>query len=61
MQLPAQAMMILMNKLEKIKLIENKIQEIKTALTFWNQEIEKYTLTLTELTNQLDEIKRNIK
>ena len=50
-----------MNNQQKIQLIESKIKEIQSTLTLWKQEIEKYTLTLTELTNQLNEIKRNIK
>ena len=42
---------------QKIKKIENLIQQTKSTLTLWNKEIEKYTLTLTELTNQLNQIK----
>ena len=46
---------------QQINLIETKIEEIKSTLTLWNKEIENYTLTLKELTNQLQEIKLQIK
>jgi len=44
-------------KLEK----QGIIKQTQTQLKLWKQEIEKYTLTLTELTNQLNEIKLQIK
>jgi len=44
----------------KIKTIENLIQEINSTLALWKQEIEKYTLTLQQLTNQLSTIKKQI-
>ena len=42
---------------KQIKQIESKIKEIKSTLTLWKKEIENYTLTLTELTKKLQEIK----
>ena len=50
-----------MTNKQKIKQIESKIKETKSILALWNKEIEKYTLTLKELTNQLNEIKLQIK
>ena len=48
------------NQQQKIKQIENLIQQTQSALTLWKQEIERHTLTLKELTNQLNEIKLQI-
>ena len=50
-----------MNNQQKIKLIENKIKQTQSTLTHWNQEIEKYTLTLNNLNQQLNKIKLQIK
>ena len=47
-----------MNRKTKIQLIESKIVEIKTLLTHWTQQIQKYTLDLENLTNQLNQIKK---
>jgi len=49
-----------MNKLEKINLIETKIKEIKSTLALWTQEIEKHTLTLKEITQQVNTIKKSL-
>ena len=45
---------------QKIKQIENLIQQTQSTLTLWNKEIEKYSLTLQQLTKQLNEIKKQI-
>jgi hypothetical protein len=47
-----------MNNQAKIKQIETKIREIKSALTLWTQNIEKYNSALTEITSQLTNIKK---
>ena len=49
-----------MTQQQKIKQIENLIQEIKSTLTLWNQDIQKYTLTLKQLTNELNLIKKQL-
>ena len=46
--------------LAKIQLIETKIQEIKSTLKLWTQEIETYHTTLKDLTQQLNEIKKSL-
>ena len=46
---------------EKVKLIENKIKEIKSTLSLWTKNIETYHHQLQELTNQLNIIKKTIK
>jgi len=45
---------------QKIKRIENLIQQTQSTLTLWSKEIEKNSLTLQQLTNQLNEIKSQI-
>ena len=53
-----------MNQKEKINLIESKIKEIKeikSTLSLWTKNIETYYQQLQELTNQLKEIKLQIK
>ena len=50
-----------MNQLELIKQIETKIQEIKSTLTLWTKNIETYHQQLQQLTNQLNQIKKQLK
>ena len=49
-----------MNQKEKIKQIENLITQTQSTMTLWTKEIEKYTLTLQRLTNQLGIIKKQL-
>ena len=50
-----------MNQKEKIQLIESKIKETNSTLTLWMKNIETYQQQLETLTNQLNEIKLQIK
>lgn len=50
-----------MNTQTKIKLIETKIEEIKSLLETRTNQIANYHSALTQLTNQLNKIKKNIK
>ncbi|KLL04790.1 MAG: hypothetical protein MRERV_4c055 [Mycoplasmataceae bacterium RV_VA103A] len=42
---------------ELIKQIEIKIKELKTTLTLWTKNIEKYNSALIQITQQLNENK----
>ena len=50
-----------MNQQQKIQLIENKIKEIKSTLSLWTKNIATYQQQLQQLTNQLNQIKKQIK
>ncbi|MCE8163128.1 MAG: hypothetical protein I3274_02820 [Candidatus Moeniiplasma glomeromycotorum] len=49
-----------MTQLEKIELIETKIVEIKNILETWTTQITSYHTTLDKITDQLEQIKKNI-
>jgi archaellum component FlaC len=50
-----------MNPKEKIQAIETKIVEIKNTLQLWTNHITNCHSTLDQITEQLKEIKKNIK
>ena len=50
-----------MTNKQKIKQIESKIKETKSILALWTKNIETYHNQLQQLTNQLNEIKLQIK
>ena len=50
-----------MNQKQQINLIESKIQQIQSTLSLWTKNIATYHQQLENLTNQLQEIKLQIK
>jgi len=50
-----------MNQQALIKQIESKIKEINSTLTLWTKNIATYHQQLQQLTNQLNQIKKEIK
>ena len=47
-----------MTNQQQIKLIKTKIQQIQSTLTLWTKNIATYHQQLQELTNQLNQIKK---
>ena len=47
--------------MDAITQIETKIEEIKSTLETWTNQITHYQATLSQLTNQLTEIKKQLK
>ena len=47
--------------MNQIQVIETKILEIRTLLDHWTEQITKHNTTLTQITSQLTEIKKQLK